>query len=60
MVFFYFPMIVQVEGPKLMQYGFKDAIAKVGLQKLVSDLFLVGLFYHLYNQVTSSFITCES
>jgi solute carrier family 35, member E1 len=53
-------MIVQVEGPKLMQYGFKDAIAKVGLQKLVSDLFLVGLFYHLYNQVTSSSITWES
>ena len=34
-----------------MQYGLNDAIAKVGLTKFVSDLFLVGLFYHLYNQV---------
>jgi solute carrier family 35 protein E1 len=37
-----------------MQYGLNDAIAKVGLTKFVSDLFLVGLFYHLYNQVTIS------
>jgi len=47
-------MIVQFEGPQLMQYGFKEAAAKVGAQKLVWDLFLVGLLYHLYNQVTSS------
>ncbi|RRT46191.1 hypothetical protein BHE74_00002142 [Ensete ventricosum] len=40
-----------VEGPQLMQHGFKDAIAKVGLTKFISDLFWVGLFYHLYNQV---------
>lgn len=41
----------QVEGPQLMQHGFKDAIAKVGLTKFISDLFWVGMFYHLYNQV---------
>lgn len=45
--------ILQIEGPKLMQYGFSDAIAKVGLHKFLSDLFLIGIFYHLYNQVTN-------
>lgn len=34
-----------------MQYGFKDAISKVGLHKFLSDLFWIGMFYHLYNQV---------
>lgn len=34
-----------------MKHGFNDAIAKVGLTKFVSDLFWVGMFYHLYNQV---------
>lgn len=34
-----------------MQYGFTDAIAKVGLVKFLSDLFWIGMFYHLYNQV---------
>ncbi|AQL03594.1 Triose phosphate/phosphate translocator TPT chloroplastic [Zea mays] len=42
------------EGPQLMQHGFSDAIAKVGLTKFVSDLFLVGLFYHLYNQIATN------
>ncbi|AQL03595.1 Triose phosphate/phosphate translocator TPT chloroplastic [Zea mays] len=37
-----------------MQHGFSDAIAKVGLTKFVSDLFLVGLFYHLYNQIATN------
>lgn len=41
----------QIEGPQLMQYGFRDAIAKVGLYKFLSDLFWIGMFYHLYNQV---------
>lgn len=41
----------QIEGPQLLQHGFKDAIAKVGLQKFLSDLFWIGMFYHLYNQV---------
>lgn len=42
----------QIEGPQLMQYGFRDAIAKVGLTKFLSDLFWIGMFYHLYNQVS--------
>lgn len=41
----------QFEGPTLLKHGFNDAIAKVGLVKFVSDLFWVGMFYHLYNQV---------
>lgn len=45
---------LQIEGPALMQHGFADAIAKVGMQKFVSDLFWVGMFYHLYNQVKMS------
>ncbi|RCV23396.1 hypothetical protein SEVIR_5G002900v4 [Setaria viridis] len=48
------PPALMFEGPKLMQHGFNDAIAKVGLQKFVTDLFLVGLFYHLYNQVATN------
>ncbi|KAG8052472.1 hypothetical protein GUJ93_ZPchr0001g33071 [Zizania palustris] len=48
------PPAVIIEGPQLLQYGFKDAIAKVGLTKFVSDLFFVGLFYHLYNQVATN------
>ncbi|KAK6133894.1 hypothetical protein DH2020_032355 [Rehmannia glutinosa] len=43
-----------IEGPQLMQYGFKEAIAKVGLQKFLSDLFWIGMFYHLYNQVATN------
>ncbi|XP_065860564.1 triose phosphate/phosphate translocator, chloroplastic-like [Euphorbia lathyris] len=48
------PPAVLIEGPQLMQYGFKDAIAKVGLHKFVSDLFWIGMFYHLYNQVATN------
>jgi solute carrier family 35 protein E1 len=48
------PPALIFEGPKLMQHGFSDAIAKVGLQKFVTDLFLVGLFYHLYNQLATN------
>lgn len=48
-----FCVIFQIEGPQLMQHGFADAIAKVGLHKFISDLFWIGLFYHLYNQVTN-------
>lgn len=43
--------MLQLEGPQLLQHGFNDAIAKVGLTKFVTDLFWVGMFYHLYNQV---------
>lgn len=43
--------IKQLEGPQLMKHGFNDAIAKVGMTKFITDLFWVGMFYHLYNQV---------
>uniref|UniRef100_A0A3B6FK75 Sugar phosphate transporter domain-containing protein n=1 Tax=Triticum aestivum TaxID=4565 RepID=A0A3B6FK75_WHEAT len=48
------PPALIIEGPQLMQYGLNDAIAKVGMTKFVSDLFLVGLFYHLYNQIATN------
>ncbi|KAL6624737.1 hypothetical protein ACP70R_032058 [Stipagrostis hirtigluma subsp. patula] len=48
------PPALIIEGPQLVQHGFKDAIAKVGLTKLVGNFFLVGLFYHLYNQVATN------
>uniref|UniRef100_A0A452XW93 Sugar phosphate transporter domain-containing protein n=1 Tax=Aegilops tauschii subsp. strangulata TaxID=200361 RepID=A0A452XW93_AEGTS len=48
------PPALIIEGPQLVQHGFKDAIAKVGLTKLVSNIFLAGLFYHLYNQVATN------
>ncbi|KAK9024191.1 hypothetical protein V6N11_004368 [Hibiscus sabdariffa] len=48
---FCLPPAIFIEGPQLMQYGFRDAIAKVGLTKFLSDLFWIGMFYHLYNQV---------
>ncbi|EEF50760.1 Triose phosphate/phosphate translocator, chloroplast precursor, putative [Ricinus communis] len=51
---FCIPPAVLIEGPKLMQYGFRDAISKVGLFKFVSDLFWIGMFYHLYNQVATN------
>jgi solute carrier family 35 protein E1 len=43
--------LLQLEGPQLIKHGFSDGIAKVGLTKFISDLFWVGMFYHLYNQV---------
>ncbi|XP_078438814.1 glucose-6-phosphate/phosphate translocator-like protein isoform X1 [Wolffia australiana] len=48
------PPAIIVEGPQLLQHGFKDAIAKVGLNKFISDLFWVGMFYHLYNQIATN------
>ncbi|XP_078174515.1 glucose-6-phosphate/phosphate translocator-like protein isoform X1 [Carex rostrata] len=48
------PPALIIEGPQLLQHGFKDAIAKVGLTKFISDLFWVGMFYHLYNQVATN------
>ncbi|KAK1402200.1 Triose phosphate/phosphate translocator, chloroplastic [Heracleum sosnowskyi] len=51
---FFLPPEILIEGPKLMQYGFQDAIAKVGLYKFLSDLFWIGMFYHLYNQVATN------
>uniref|UniRef100_A0A2P2ML44 Uncharacterized protein MANES_05G109000 n=1 Tax=Rhizophora mucronata TaxID=61149 RepID=A0A2P2ML44_RHIMU len=51
---FCIPPAVMLEGPQLLQCGFKDAIAKVGLVKFLSSLFWVGMFYHLYNQVATN------
>lgn len=48
------PPAIIFEGPKLLQHGFNDAIAKVGLTKFYTDLFWVGMFYHLYNQIATN------
>lgn len=48
------PPAIILEGPQLIKYGFSDAIAKVGLTKFISDLFWVGMFYHLYNQLATN------
>lgn len=48
------PPAIILEGPKLLKHGFSDAIAKVGLTKFVTDLFWVGMFYHLYNQLATN------
>ncbi|XP_076888676.1 triose phosphate/phosphate translocator, chloroplastic-like [Bidens hawaiensis] len=51
---FCLPPAILIEGPKLMQYGFSDAIARVGIVKFVSDLLWIGMFYHLYNQIATN------
>ncbi|KAF5752058.1 hypothetical protein HS088_TW02G01078 [Tripterygium wilfordii] len=51
---FCIPPAILIEGPQLMQYGLKEAIAKMGLYKFLSDLFLIGMFYHLYNQLATN------
>ncbi|KAL8249624.1 hypothetical protein R6Q59_006492, partial [Mikania micrantha] len=43
-----------LEGPQLLKYGLNDAVAKVGMTKFISDLFWVGMFYHLYNQIATN------
>ncbi|XP_019445682.1 PREDICTED: triose phosphate/phosphate translocator, chloroplastic [Lupinus angustifolius] len=48
------PPAIILEGPTLLKHGFSDAIAQVGLVKFVTDLFWVGMFYHLYNQVATN------
>ncbi|XP_021299682.1 triose phosphate/phosphate translocator, chloroplastic-like [Herrania umbratica] len=48
------PPAIFIEGPRLMQHGFRDAIAQVGLVKFLSDLFWIGMFYHLYNQLATN------
>ncbi|KAL7142646.1 hypothetical protein ABFS83_08G137900 [Erythranthe nasuta] len=48
------PPALIIEGPQLLKYGFSDAIAKVGLTKFITDLFWVGMFYHLYNQLATN------
>ncbi|KAF9672383.1 hypothetical protein SADUNF_Sadunf11G0036100 [Salix dunnii] len=51
------PPAIIFEGPQLIKHGFSDGIAKVGLTKFISDLFWVGMFYHLYNQIPSRVVT---
>ncbi|KAL8214095.1 hypothetical protein R6Q57_003544 [Mikania cordata] len=51
---FCIPPAVILEGPQLLKYGLNDAIAKVGMTKFISDLFWVGMFYHLYNQIATN------
>ncbi|KAK6264678.1 hypothetical protein SCA6_020112 [Theobroma cacao] len=48
------PPAIILEGPQLIKHGFGDAIAKVGMTKFISDLFWVGMFYHLYNQLATN------
>jgi solute carrier family 35 protein E1 len=48
------PLALVLEGPQLMAHGFGDAMAKVGTTKFLSDLFWVGMFYHLYNQLANN------
>ncbi|KAK6149949.1 hypothetical protein DH2020_017474 [Rehmannia glutinosa] len=48
------PPAIIFEGPQLLKHGFNDAIAKVGLTKFITDLFWVGMFYHLYNQLATN------
>ncbi|KAD3336846.1 hypothetical protein E3N88_32365 [Mikania micrantha] len=51
---FCIPPAAILEGPQLLKYGLNDAIAKVGMTKFISDLFWVGMFYHLYNQIATN------
>ncbi|XP_027360242.1 triose phosphate/phosphate translocator, chloroplastic-like [Abrus precatorius] len=53
-LFFCTPPAILIEGPQLMEFGFRNAIAKVGLLKFFSDLFWIGMFYHLYNQLATN------
>lgn len=48
------PPAIILEGPQLLQHGLNDAVAKVGWTKFISDLFWVGMFYHLYNQLATN------
>ncbi|XP_021294894.1 triose phosphate/phosphate translocator, chloroplastic isoform X1 [Herrania umbratica] len=48
------PPAIILEGPQLIKHGFGDAVAKVGMTKFISDLFWVGMFYHLYNQLATN------
>lgn len=54
------PLALAAEGGMLIE-GMNVAIAKVGAQRFWFDLFMVGLLYHLYNQVRhphAADITC--
>ncbi|KAF3662670.1 Triose phosphate/phosphate translocator, chloroplastic [Capsicum annuum] len=52
--------IVKADVNLTNRYGFRDAIAKVGLYKFLSDLFWMGMFYHLYNQLFHEYIATNT
>lgn len=52
------PFVMVFEWGTLAQ-GAADAIAKVGAQKFWTDLAMVGLLYHLYNQVRGGMRQCR-
>ncbi|GJT20806.1 triose phosphate/phosphate translocator, chloroplastic-like protein [Tanacetum coccineum] len=50
-LFFCLPAAICIDGPKMMQYGFKDAVAKKGMVRFMYELLIPGLLYHLHNKV---------
>ncbi|XP_002978891.2 triose phosphate/phosphate translocator TPT, chloroplastic [Selaginella moellendorffii] len=50
-LFMCIPPALLIEGPSLVKHGLATSVAKVGIRKFVADLIVVGVFYHLYNQV---------
>ena len=55
-LFYLAPAAYMIEGAQ-WSAGYAAAIAKVGEQKLWQMLFLSGIFYHLYNQVSYQALT---
>ena len=55
-LFYLAPAAVYMEGSQWAA-GWSAAVAKVGAEKLCQMLFLSGVFYHLYNQVSYQALT---
>ena len=55
-LFYLVPAAVYMEGSQWAA-GWSAAVAKVGAEKLYQMLFLSGVFYHLYNQVSYQALT---
>ena len=55
-LFYLRPAAVYMEGSQWAA-GWSAAVAKVGAEKLCQMLFLSGVFYHLYNQVSYQALT---
>jgi solute carrier family 35, member E1 len=55
-LFYLAPAAVYIEGSQWAA-GWSSAVAKVGAEKLYQMLFLSGVFYHLYNQVSYQALT---
>ena len=55
-LFYLVPAAVYMEGSQWAA-GWSAAVAKVGAEKLYQMLFLSGIFYHLYNQVSYQALT---